>query len=154
MSNNMCPVGDLLDVEGEGLSELWKGHCMEEGPGLGAGHLCWGERSSCSPLLIWKQGTSAPLSPAWKAWKSYFRAWNCSHLFKNTNNSWGASLLMYYLTGEAFCRGSGRVFVFSFCLARDSCNTCFLPPLCLLTTTLIFQRLIPLSLLIMLHWLW
>ena len=29
----MCPVGDPVTVEGEGLSEIWKGHCMEEGPG-------------------------------------------------------------------------------------------------------------------------
>lgn len=33
VSNNMCPVGDSADVEGDGLSEIWKGHCMEEGSG-------------------------------------------------------------------------------------------------------------------------
>lgn len=28
----MCPVGDSADVE-DRLSEIWKGHCMEEGSG-------------------------------------------------------------------------------------------------------------------------
>jgi len=33
MSNDKCPAGYPVAVEGGGWSEIWKGYCTEEGPG-------------------------------------------------------------------------------------------------------------------------